>query len=451
MKKFGTVLTLMLLVTASVSAQVVVEPPEDDPFANDPFFTKPIKDWFSAEEIRERARRRSERVIRERSVDDGDRDITGIGTTDGINDLNKMYPMLRFNRVEAIYLGIHADEFLQWEKDTDLKPYGSIGYSFGRDTWLYTVGVERYIGLSRNFKLGFSHHKITDTEDKWRTGWTENSITSFFAGYDFMDYFARNGTQIYSVIRHGSNLEYTISFTDDAYTSLDRNTRYSMFGKKSNYRENPLIEEGNIRMMSAGIQFNPQNRALSPNLALSGEFYSEFAEDGFGTDFAFRRLQTEWRSTVRLDQTAVLKSRLRLGTISGTAPDFKEFALGGISTLRARSFKYMRGEHMALLNHELFLGRKVGQSNYSGWVNEVTDLDNLRLLLFVDMGWVNPQRFVAGTTDVVKTDFADFNISDVAMDVGVGLNFSTFRVDLAWPSTQLSRSPSVWIRFNQSF
>lgn len=450
MKKIILVL-LLISIGSNYAIGQVVEPPEDDPFADDPFFNKPLKDWFSTELIADRMRRRSERIFKENNIDEGYRDLTGFGVNDGINELSKLNPYLRFNRVEGLYLGIHVNDLLEWDRDADFKLFGSAGYAFGREDWLYTIGAERYIGFSRDFKIGFTHYNITDSEDTWRTGWVENSLSSFFAGYDFMDYHDRQGTQFYAVLRQGRWMEFSLAFMDDSYSALSRNTRYSMFGKKSTYRDNPLIEEGHIRMVMAGFQVNPTHRLVSPNFAISADVYAELAGSFLGTDFAFNRIEAEARSTLRLDETAIVKSRLRAGAIQGTAPDFKRFTLGGISSLRATEFKSISGDYMLLLNNELFLGKRVGSRSDRGWRQEMTDQDNLRLVLFADMGWTNLGSKNAVSLSSDNSTFSDFRLTDVIIDVGVGVNFSTFRVELAWPSNQLSGTPAVWVRLNQTF
>jgi hypothetical protein len=422
---------------------------EEDPFESDPFFNKPLKDWFSAEEIRVRVRRTSDRIYYDRGVDEGQRDVFGLGESVGMNSLNKMYPAVRFNRVEGLYLGLHLDRHLQWGLGKDLQPYGSLGYSFGRKDWLYTAGLERFFGYSRNTKIGVSHHRITDTEDVWRTGWNENSIISFLSGHDFMDYYARNGTQIYMVVRANRWLELSTLFTDDKYESLDMNTRFSLFGKKGRVSENPLIDEGKIQIIGFGLNFNPTNLALLPRWSLSGDLSAELS-DRFvnNTDYDFSRYQMELRSAIRIDRSAILRNRLRASAIGGDAPNFKWSYLGGMSTLRAHPHKSLSGTHSLLFNSELHLGSTVSGSKSGRFNDDILDLDNLKFVLFADMGWIGTELSNnAGIFD----EFKNFKGSKIITDVGAGINFSALRVEAAWNSADLTEKPVIWIRFNQTF
>jgi hypothetical protein len=435
---------LILGIYAPAAAQVA-DPPEDDPFADDPFFTRPISEWFSPGDVTERAQRRVRRAITERGIDDGRRDITGFGEYPGLNNLDNMGGMIRFNRVDKMYIGAHFVNYLNWSAGNDLKPYGSIGYSFGREEWLYSVGLERFLGFSKRFKLGASHYKITDTEDAWRTGAIENSLTSFFSGYDFMDYHARRGTRVYGVHRIGEMIETTLMFSDDDYESLNTATRWSVFGKKSVVRNNPTIEDGSFRTLTTAVQFNPRNLALSTNFSISADIMAEFSGTDALSDFS--RYQAEIRTITRLDATALLRNRLRAGLIEGDAPDFKHFYLGGIGTMRARPFKAIAGQQMILLNNELHLGKRVGSKSRSGWGDIFQPDEDIRFLFFLDLGWTNTLI----SDGLINDGFGGFSTSDVLADVGGGVSFGTLRFEFAWPVKELSGTPALWVRFNQTF
>jgi hypothetical protein len=447
-----TKITLFVLLSLFVFNQVTFAQAgetDENPFDSDPFFNKPLKDWFSAEEIRDRVRRTSDRIYYQNGVDDGNRDVYGLSEYAGMNSINKMYPAVRFNRVEGLYLGMHFDRQLQWGLGRDLQPYGSLGYSFGRKDWLYNVGLERFFGYSRKTKIGVSHHNITDTEDLWRTGWNENTLISFFSGHDFMDYYARNGTQVYMVVRAHEFLEISSMFTDDKYESLDMNSRFSLFGKKSRVSENPLIDEGKIQMISAGLAFNPDNLAILPRWSLSGDVTVEIS-DRFvnNTDYEFSRYQTELRSAIRIDRTAILRNRFRATAISGDAPNFKMSYLGGMSSLRAHPHKSLSGTHSMLLNSELHLGSSVGGSNSGRFSDDIQDLNNLKFVLFADMGWVATRSTVDSG---MWEEFKNFRTNQIITDVGAGVNFSVVRVEAAWNSSDLTEKPVIWVRLNQTF
>lgn len=442
---YSLFIILVLFVTVPVVAQTV--DPEEDPFENDPFFTRPIKDWFSAEEVRERVRRTSVRLFTDEGVDDGIIDVYGNSNRPGVSSLDVMHPAVRFNRVEALYIGFHSERGLKWNWDRDLSPFGSIGYSFGRKSWLYTVGIERVFGMNRNVIIGASHHRITDSEDTWRTGWTETSIMSFFSPYDFMDYYSRNGTQIYTVLRPSRDVEFTAGYSDDRYRSLEKNSNFSVFGRKIEVRDNPEIDEGKIQLLTLAVKLNPSRRNILDRFSISADFTGEFSDViGYNSDYEFRRYIGEVRSAWLIDRSALLKNRVRVHATSNGAPDFKQVQLGGISTLRARSHKEFSGTHAVLMNTELHLGSQAGRGGHHR-IHDFADLQSMKFILFADMGWTDTLPGNSG----IMSGFEDFSVSKLRTDIGAGINFNAFRLEAARKAQDLSERPVIWIRFNPTF
>lgn len=446
---FFLLLSIMTCLSVTAFGQVVEPEQGDDPFADDPFFTKPLKDWFGTEEIKERVRRTSDRIIVDRGIDEGSRDITGLAEGAGINKLNVVNPWFRYNRVEGAYLGFSIDERLRWGSRKDLRGFGSLGYSFGREEAQYSFGVERFFGYSRKLIFGVSYHKLIDSEDKWRVGDMENTVSALFAGFDHLDYFESQGIQVYTIVRLGDWVEQTLAYQDHEYKALQNVTRYSMFGKKSTFRENPTFDEGRAQAIIFGTSFNKRERALTPLFMMSGDILVELSDAStVKTDYDFRRYQAEIRTAFRIDHTALLQNRFRAGAITGNSPDFKEFSLGGISTLRARPYKYLTGTHMMLFNSELHLGRKVGNRHNKDRFDTAIDINNLKFTIFADLGWTQSQ--ITNKSNVFE-GFDSFSFSNVYSDAGVSVNFNLIRVEAAWPTDNFSQTPVIWFRLNSTF
>ena len=78
----------------------------------------------------------------------------------------------------------------------------------------------------------------------------------------------------------------------------------------------------------------------------------ELASRDLGGDFDFRRLIAHLRGRHSLAAHQALAARLLLGVTGGDPPRQRRFALGGLGTLRGRSFKEFSGGNMALLSAE---------------------------------------------------------------------------------------------------
>lgn len=448
MKRYLFLIVLALFI-APIALLAQSEESQSDPFEDDPFFTKPIDQWFSVDNVVNRVSRRAERMKRGGGIDNGFRDLGGFSSNPGISYLDRMGSPFRFNRVEALYIGFHSDRSvaLGGSRYYEFEPFGSIGYSFGRKDWLYSIGVERAFGSRQSALLGLNYSRVTDSEDNWRVGSVENSLYSFFTVFDFKDYFDRQGAQVYGVFNPVQNVELSISYSDEIYKSIPKETGFSVFGKRSNVRDNPMIDEGQLQLVRFGLQLNPTDRLQNHYWGGSLDFDAEFSDLTGNSDYDYQRYQIETRNIILLDPGAALQNRIKLVSITGAAPNFKYVPLGGVSTMRATPFKSMVGSNVVLINTELNFGffRNVGYE-----YDDILDIDlsMTSFSIFADLGWTNGSY---NSNDSMLDGFSDFKFGDMVADVGVGVNFSSFRVEAAWKANDLAQTPVFWLRLNPTF
>ncbi len=446
---FGLILALGLPLAAIAQHQ-------DDPFEDDPLFSKPVREWFSPESITREVRRTRDRIVRLSGVDHPYNDLTGYGQIPGFVGMSSVKPMIRFNRVDGVHLGISSQQE-EWGNHQDEYDFGSIyggiGYSFGREEWLYTIGAERFFGPSQRFKAGVEYHRITDSDDGFRTGWSENAITSFFGGWDQMDFYGRQGAAIFTHFKPAKWVELTAAYRSDDVHNLSRNTRYTMFGKKSTYRDNePILigqDSARVNHLVFGVQLNPDDRFLTERFQISADVLGQFGEafGDLGSDYGYDRIEAEVRSLFVIDRGATLRIRLRAGEVVGNPTRNAFFRLGGMGTMRAMPFKSMEGNSMVLANAELWLGEHERHS-YHEWVDAVFDLDEINFMVFLDAGWTDPDPLVSTK---MFDSLSNFAVNRMETNVGLGINLSALRFELAWHTKDLAGPPALWVRFNPTF
>lgn len=437
--------TLALLAIAflpiGLTAQVS-DPDSDDPFADDPLFTKSVRDWFDPDRITREVKRRRDRIVQQSGVDDRYQDLSGYADVPGFASVSSIRPMVRYNRVDGFVLGVNSNE-MGWGRRAMFDTFGQINYAFAREEWLFTLGAERFFGTEKRFKAGVEYHNITDSDDGFRVGWSENSLTAFFGAYDQMDYYGRQGARIFAVAKPADWIEFNASYrTDDLY-NLDRNTRYTMFGHKSTYSLNPAVIPGadsaRVSHIVAGVRINPDGRMQTSRLGFSLDVMTQLgkAVSGLPNDFAYDRYDAELRTYAILDPSAVLKTRVRVGEVVGTPTLNALYALGGVGTIRSEPFKSINGSSMVLLNAELLVGESRSMSG--DWLDRVLDFDRLDYMLFFDAGWTGPGPV------------RDFDINRMRTSIGVGLNSNPVRFEVAWPTSDLAGTPVFWVRLNPTF
>jgi hypothetical protein len=436
-----TPIMCILLFTAAV-AQVTDD--EKDPFEDDPFFTKPIQEILSPARFRDNLKRQRDRVLMHGGIDTRKRDLYGYSDFPGLSTLLPNLQNVRFNRVDGLAIGVRIDQ-LNWSEYREVRPFGFADYAFARKRFNFGFGLERVFGARKRFKLGAEYHNTTDSDDQWRLGFTENSLFSFFSGYDFMDYYNRRGVNAYMVFRQSSWIDHTISFRVDEYHSLEANTSFNLFGGRSHVRPNPGISEGRYQSLVYALNYNQDDFMQLRNFSLAGDLFVQLGDfSNFATDYRHNRYEAELRSVLKIDRLSALKARFRAGSVTGDEIP-RGFALGGVGTMRAHPFKSIKGERMLLSNVELMMGNWQGHQR---WNNDWIHSKRVYYSLFADFGWVNSNE-ISSKNPV--SGFGSFRFADVKTDVGVSVNFSVVRFELAWQTADILGTPVFWVRLNPVF
>lgn len=372
------------------------------------------------------------------------------------NPVYGAYPvmaMIRHNRVDGLFVGLQ-EEKMDWGNADflgldNIHVHGSLGYSTGQKEVQYSIGAEKSIGEARKWlMIGGELHRATSTNDYWRTGMYENSLSSLVTGFDFLDYYNSEGYGLYTLVRPFTNLELGFSYNMDSYSSLSVNTEYSLISRYSNFRFNPAIdaEADQIDQQSIhlGFTLNPHlmNNPTRLWTTLSG--HAEIADlDNTNNQFLYNRYQLEAKTYLRLDRSSLIKWRVMAGSITGEAPDFKNFAIGGIGSMRVLGFKSISGNELFLSNLELELGKK--DYGDKAW----PDLSDFYFSIFLDSGNAISNPAYSNSENPL-TNYS-FNFSSLSHNAGFGLGFGLLRFEIAQPIAGAEGQTSFWIRFNPTF
>lgn len=454
-------LILSTLIIISLPALLFAQQSDDDPFKRDPIFNKSLDEIFgiSQQEDAQEGDTIQEADVVIRRLSRSGLDLGG-SLESGPYYSNSLYsqypnlPMIHFNRVNGLFLGIRKER-MQWHRKgsflniPQIEPHGFIGWGTASKEWEYAIGAEKLFGESRRFMIGGEFHKGTVTEDYTRVGLVESSLTSFFASYDFLDYYQSEGFGVYSVYRTSRWLEAAFSYNRSTIRSLEQNTSYSMFGYSSVHRPNPpvdqLADEIDLDRYGLVLSLNPRNVLIADNFTVSGEVGAELADNGStASDYRYDKYWSKVNLFYNFEPGSVLRWNLKAGGITGNAPDVMQFYLGGIGTLRGSPYKFFNGNQMLSSNIEVQFGRPSGRRGE--WITDY----NMHLLIFLDSGWTRqiPELTEGGSP---FRGFREFSFADMQHDLGAGIGTGAFRFELAWPLKTFDRSAHFWVRFNPTF
>ncbi|CAN5244290.1 BamA/TamA family outer membrane protein [soil metagenome] len=429
---------------------------QEDPFKRLFIFGPSIEDLLEDPgfEIDESDLVRSARYIANTGIDLGAGFEAGPYYTNALYSQYPNLPAIHFNRVNGLFFSIKKER-MQWHRRStfltipEIQPHGFVGIGTATGTIDYAFGLDRLFGERERFMLGTELHRATATEDYWRTGLIENTLTSLFAGYDYLDYYRLYGFGIYAVYRTNRLIEAAFSYNANQVSTLQQETTFSLFGYSNTYRPNPPVDANsdqiNIDSYSFSLSLNPRNILMTNEFAISTTVGMELA-DNARTDSGYRysKYWADAKVFFNVDEGSVLNWRLRAEFITGTAPDYKAAYLGGIGSLRGTPYKFYSGNQSVLSNMEL----KIGTPGHTEgrWLRTY----NLHFLAFLDSGWVQQnEELVNG--NYVFNGFNDATLNNFQHDAGVGIGNGALRFEIAWPLNNFDPEPRVWIRFNPTF
>jgi len=207
----------------------------------------------------------------------------------------------------------------------------------------------------------------------------ENIFAALFLSEDFRDYIRDRGGRASLIQRILPSHEIALSYEVHDYDLVARNTDWSVFGGRKDFRANDLFgagDDGILRSVVAEYSTDSRrdhrdtnfatgvNEPRAPSAqgwALAARY--ERAGADLGGDFHFDRWDADARRFAKLSRRVFASGRVAGGRAAGIAPEDGEpaapvprerrYYLGGIGTLRGHEFKEFQGTRYALGNVEV--------------------------------------------------------------------------------------------------
>jgi hypothetical protein len=321
---------------------------------------------------------------------------------------------------------------------------GSASYKFARDEPGYTLGLERPILSRPKLFAGGELFDLTATDDGWRLSVLEQSLVALAFKDTFRDYYRRRGHQLHVALRPRPSHEIIAAWRDERHEPLVNATDYSFFRDDHVFRPNRPGASGDLRAVLLGYSWDStgwdaeslgetyrRHQLDSLYGAFAGhdhgwrvDWTSELATEGLGGQFDYTRHIGHVRARAEVSPRQTVAARLITGLSSGTLPPERQFALGGLGSVRGYSFKESVGERMALVNLEYWAA--------------LTRAGRLRGGVFFDAGRVfepigdAPGGWLRG--------------------IGLGLGFGRdFRLDFGWRLDDIPDSLQLTVRLRRPF
>ncbi|MGI9175654.1 MAG: DUF5686 family protein [Rhodothermales bacterium] len=274
----------------------------------------------------------------------------------GLPDWLSTEPLLWFNRVEAVHVGMEADVRLPGPGRASVRG----GYQTGPGTWTYGAATEweiaQRVTLGAAYRYGTTPRYTSDVY-----GHFLNSAAMLFGETDYFDYLGSERVRFTADVRpRRLDANLTLGLNRERAFSVHKTTDYDFLADRF-FRPNPAVQEGRLRSLSATLAWGDD----AP-LGIIGrrrlELAVEYSPEGFlGNAFDFTRFEgaLDWRFVTLLSRRLLpntldvrlvggtFRGRLpiqRLGIVDGALSLYAPF--GGLRTLSGRPYE---GEQYAAL------------------------------------------------------------------------------------------------------
>lgn len=182
---------------------------------------------------------------------------------------------------------------------------------------------------SSSLSFGFEGERVTRTNEDWIRGNVSNSLSFFFVGDDFRNYYGADRAAV--VVRGNEEATWwpSVSVQWEEATSKESRKQFVLFGDDEP-QPNPAIDEGETVSLIAEIDI----RRRTANSRLEGHLKVEAADSSVAGDFSFVLGEASlfWLTPGFASHEVELFGLAR-GDISGTLPRQRWSAFGGRATL----------------------------------------------------------------------------------------------------------------------
>ena len=223
----------------------------------------------------------------------------------------------------------------------------------------HLVRLEVQLGGSRGIRLAGRLEDVVAPVEDWHLSDSEVGLASFLLHRDYRDYYNRHGGSVSATGFVGDNLDATVSWTDETWSTPVARDPWSLLRDKQDWRPNPVLDAGRFHLVRAGIRYDTRNDEADP---WSGWYVTGDYEYGVGritlygpTSRAIRDINPRGRNAydrvlidVRRYNRLSAEGQLNLRLVGGgwlsgdDLPLQRRFALGSVGTLPGYDFRQVR-------------------------------------------------------------------------------------------------------------
>jgi outer membrane protein assembly factor BamA len=224
----------------------------------------------------------------------------------------------------------------------------------------HDVRVDVRLGTARRFGVGGRLYSVVASIEPWQITQPEQGLAALLLRRDYLDYYGRHGGQVSGSWFINEKATITAGYADERWSSRDARNVFTVFRGDTKWRDNPLMDEGDVHLFTLDATFDTRNDADDPSggwyitgnyeLGTSGAFSRRSSSAALPpptptydpvTSLRYQRVFFDVRRYNRLSPRTQLNGRIVTGGwVGGDAlPLERTLSIGGIGTIPGYDFR----------------------------------------------------------------------------------------------------------------
>jgi hypothetical protein len=212
--------------------------------------------------------------------------------------------------------------------------HGGAEYHWGNKDWTWEAGATRRFFSTRPLTIGGGYRYDFESVMEWAIPRDDAYLNAFLLGEEATNYSHVEGAYGFISQSFGKNLDGTIRYFEDTYSSVGKETDWSLFNKNRVKEGNPSLGADSARRIS-GVRFTLDYKNVQTITDCRSMLEFERSYRKSGSDYpAYTRIIGGVSWNMRYWYDNLVKFRIAGGYSNANLPDQKSFRLGGHNTLR---------------------------------------------------------------------------------------------------------------------
>ncbi|MEO7218203.1 MAG: sigma 54-interacting transcriptional regulator [Gemmatimonadaceae bacterium] len=120
-------------------------------------------------------------------------------------------------------------------------------------------------GPDKAFGVGGELFSLIAPIEHWQMSEPEQGLASFLLRRDYRDYYARHGGKLGASFTLNQKASFSAGYAVERWSSIDERNPFSLFRERSDWRRNPMVDEGVFHIFTVNGTFDTRNDQREPS------------------------------------------------------------------------------------------------------------------------------------------------------------------------------------------